>query len=129
MCVCTCRWVFFSTDDLPYLYPIYHHSTDAVFEVDLSDKEEAILSRYPLLALTSPHECVLGAGELLFVPHGCPHRVQNLEKSLAISANFVDASNLLAVRRELRVNGLLDSRAEELWSVLQREEFKSEPPT
>lgn len=117
------RWVFYPPKDLPFLYPIYYHSTDAIFEVDLSLKD--IPSRHPLLALTNPRECVLGAGELLFVPSGSPHRVENLEKSLAISANFVNGSNIEAVKEELRVNGLLDPRAESLLSVLERDEFRT----
>ena len=66
---------------------------------------------------------MLGPGELLFVPSGCPHRVENLEKSLAISANFVNGSNIEVAKRELRVNGLLDPRAEQLLSVLDSVEF------
>ena len=44
--------------------------------------------------------------------------MQNLTKSLAISANFVDDSNLSAVKRELSVNGLLDPRARDLLRVI-----------
>ena len=51
-------------------------------------------------------------GELLFVPAGCPHRVENLEKSLAISANFVDQSNYDLVVKELRINALVDKRSQ-----------------
>lgn len=115
--------MFFPPEDLPLLYPVYYHSTDAVFEVDLSRND--IPSCHPLLALTSPCECVLEPGELLFVPSGSPHRVENLEKSLAISANFVDGSNIDAVKRELKVNGLLDPRAENLLSVLEGEQFSA----
>ena len=113
------RWVFFPPEDLPFLYPVYHSSTDATFEVDLSEWDRD-LSAHPLLALTHPRECVLAPGELLFVPYGSPHRVENLESSLAISANFVSNSNLEAVLEELEVNGLLDPRAEELRCSLQK---------
>lgn len=98
---------------------------DATFECDLSRGDDDVLTSHPLLALTHPRECVLSPGELLFVPFGCPHRVQNLTKSLAISANFVDRSNLDAVKGELRVNGLLDPRAENLLRVLEEYEFRS----
>ena len=53
-------------------------------------------------------------GEMLFVPAGCPHRVENLEPSLAISSNFVDKSNFDHVKQELEINSLLDVRSEEL---------------
>ncbi len=44
--------------------------------------------------------------------------MENLENSLAISANFVNGSNFEAVGKELKVNGLLDPRAAELWHAL-----------
>jgi hypothetical protein len=45
---------------------------------------------------------------MLFVPAGCPHRVENLEPSLAISSNFVDKSNFDHVKQELEINSLLE---------------------
>lgn len=65
--------------------------------------------------------CVLG--ELLFVPACCPHRVENLEKSLAISANFVDLSNLELVKEELRVNSIVDERAQDLYMQITHQDF------
>ena len=122
--MCVHRWLFFPSYDLPYLYPIYNNSTDATFEVNLSDVPGEV-SRYPLLALTHPRECTLSTGELLFVPSGWPHRVYNLEKSLAISANFVDGSNFNMVKEELRVNSLQDPRAQDLLTILEEGEFGS----
>ena len=114
------RWLFFPPDDVPLLYPVFNNSTDATFEVDLSSPD---LTPHPLLALTHPRECILKAGELLFVPAGCPHRVENLTKSLAISANFVDRSNVELVLEELSVNAIQDQRAAQLWSELQGARF------
>ena len=54
---------------------------------------------------------------MLYVPAGCPHRVENLEKSLAISANFVDGSNFEQVKRELSANASIDEQAKQLLSV------------
>ena len=116
----SCRWVFFPPEDLPLLYPTYVHSTDTVFAADLSSAD---LTQYPLLSLTHPKECFLSPGELLFVPSGCPHRVENIELSLAISANFVDLSNFDKVVSELTVNALRDDRARDLLDTLQAAEF------
>ena len=90
-----------SPEDMPLLYPIFNHSTDATFEVDLASQD---LTLHPLLSLTHPRECILKAGEVSFVPAGCPHHVENLTKLLAISANFIDQSNFDLVLRELHVN-------------------------
>ena len=83
------------------------------------------LSRYPLLSHTTPLECILQASEVLFVPAGCPHRVENLDISLAVSANFVDMSNIEIVKDELSLDSLVNSRAAELLSVLQSSRFST----
>ncbi len=57
------------------------------------------------------------------MPSGCPHWVENLEKSLAISANFVDLSNIEEVISELRVNSIVDERAGQLLRILEGEGF------
>ena len=49
--------------------------------------------------------------------------MENLTKSLAISANFVDESNFDLVLRELRINALQDQRADNLLRQLQAAEF------
>ena len=48
-------------------------------------------------------EVTLGPGELLFVPAGAAHAVTNLSHTAAISANFVDSTNLDLFREELSV--------------------------
>ena len=70
--------------------------------------------------------CSYFPGELLFVPAGSPHRVENLETSLAISANFVDLSNFELVKDELRVNALVDPRAEQLLAEFVDPSFEAE---
>ena len=60
------------------------------------------------------------------MPAGCPHRVDNLEQSLAISGNFVDLSNLTDVKRALEIDSLLDERAEDLLRQFNDENFSSE---
>ena len=62
---------------------------------------------------------MLQAGEILFVPAGCPHHVKNMEISLAVSANYVDMSNLDRVKNELQLDSLVDPRAGELLTELQ----------
>ena len=59
------------------------------------------------------------------MPSGCAHRVENLEKSLAISANFVDCSNFEWVKRELSANASIDGQAKQLLSVFNDDEFNT----
>ncbi|KAL3877711.1 hypothetical protein ACJMK2_035376 [Sinanodonta woodiana] len=115
------RWVFFDPVDLPLLYPRYEHSFDPVFDVDLSCPD---LEQYPLLRNVQPRECILEPGDVLFVPAGCPHRVENLDTSLAISGNFVDLSNFSRVKDELQINSLLDPRARHLLDQFLVEGFR-----
>ena len=102
------------------LYPHYEDSLDLVFDVDLSCPE---FDKHPLLSRVTPLQCILEPGELLFVPYGCPHRVENLEDTLAVSANFVDISNFEIVVEELKGNALLDPQAEDLLIQMTRDAF------
>ncbi|XP_078581463.1 uncharacterized protein LOC144864916 [Branchiostoma floridae x Branchiostoma japonicum] len=119
------RWLFFQKDDLPLLYPRYNHSTDPSFDVSVFNPD---LQKYPLLSQTHPRECILQPGELLFVPAGCPHRVENLDKSLAVSGNFVDESNFEVVKEELRINALKDPRALDLLQQFTDCDFLTNKP-
>ncbi|GAB6022083.1 hypothetical protein CHUAL_006226 [Chamberlinius hualienensis] len=110
------RWTIFHKSDTPFLYPFYPHSMDPVFEADLTCPN---LNTHPLLSLTSPRECVLQPGELLFVPARCPHRVENLDTTIAISGNFVNKANLRAAMEELEVSALVDPPAHQLLRHLQ----------
>lgn len=49
--------------------------------------------------------------------------MENLEDSLAVSANFVDVSNFKVVVGELKGNTLLDPRAEDLLMQMTRDDF------
>ncbi|GAM24418.1 hypothetical protein SAMD00019534_075930, partial [Acytostelium subglobosum LB1] len=62
--------------------------TMAQLSISSSDSEPA--QGYPL-------ECVLEAGEMIYVPCGWWHCVLNLEESIAITHNFIDSHNILKV--------------------------------
>lgn len=49
--------------------------------------------------------------------------MENLEDSLAVSANFVDISNFAVVVEELKGNALLDPRAEDILIQMTRDGF------
>jgi hypothetical protein len=53
---------------------------------------------------------MLEAGEVLFVPAGCAHSVGNVTDTVAISANYVDDSNLSMAVRELEFTSAEDPR-------------------
>lgn len=59
------------------------------------------------------------------MPAGCPHRVENLTTSLAISSNFVDMSNLEKVKLELGVQAYVDPRSADLLSQFNSQSFDS----
>jgi hypothetical protein len=102
------RWTFFPAELTNALGPKYYESLDPVFDIDLSDKYT-----YEKVKCYAS-EVILEEGELLFVPSGSPHRVQNLEDSVAISGNFIDESNITCVVGHLRKNALQDPRAGDL---------------
>ena len=102
------KWTFFPKDITNSLRPKYYESLDPVFELDLNN------GSIPEATKNQACEVILDAGELLFVPYGSPHQVENLEDSLAISSNFVDESNIHCVVNHLRANALQDPRSGDL---------------
>jgi len=50
-------------------------------------------TKYPLFERARRTEVVVAPGEVLWVPGGTPHFVENLEDSVAYAGNYIDASN------------------------------------
>jgi len=68
----------------------YNAYRDA-FEIESLGSERPLLWKY---ATKHRVRVRLKPGELLFVPGGLPHTVENLTPTMAISTNYVDASNM-----------------------------------
>ncbi|TRY63112.1 hypothetical protein TCAL_04276 [Tigriopus californicus] len=104
------KWTFFDPEVVPHLKPCYDESFDPVFDQDMEDSAK--------LTALGAFEIILEPGEILFVPRGSPHQVDNLEDSVAVSGNFVDDSNFEETIQHLKINGLLDPRALDLLNEL-----------
>lgn len=113
------RWTIFHPDDAWCLYPNW--PTDAPrLEPTFPnlDEMEAEPDRFPLLALARRVDVTLRAGEVLLVPGGAPHRVRNgsddedADVSIALAANFVDASNHAAAAFDLGLMARREAAAE-----------------
>ncbi|HEX8821455.1 MAG TPA: cupin-like domain-containing protein [Archangium sp.] len=78
------KWTLFSPEDSHHLYyPALELPTVIFSPVDV---EAPDAQRFPRFAGAQPHETVLDAGEILFIPSGWWHHVRTLE--LSISLNF-----------------------------------------
>lgn len=53
-------------------------------------------------------QVVIGPGDVLFVPGGTPHFVENLDATISYAGNFVDEGNVDAVLDDLKTMGLVD---------------------
>jgi hypothetical protein len=84
------EYVFYSPDQSPWLYP--KTGIDAN-RSEVADIERPDLRRFPLFQRAVPTRCVLGPGEMLFVPAGWWHTARILEPSVTVSANTLNASN------------------------------------
>ncbi|EGD75714.1 hypothetical protein PTSG_07831 [Salpingoeca rosetta] len=114
------RWIFFPPGDTPKLNPDLTEAGQLSFKVHPFDHSPGEACPHDLYACTQPLMCDLQAGELLFVPSGSPHAVQNITDSIAVSGNFVDDSNIDAVLEALRVDRLVDPGAEGVLRQLSR---------
>jgi hypothetical protein len=147
------KWILYEPRDLPLLYPNYSNygSIDPLFDlipyeaefVPEDEEESAVASssisatatssassffssqhsRYPLFVHARPRIVVLRAGEVLFVPHGTPHYVENLDTTLSFSCNFIAADNIAEFKRDVRLMANIDSN-EGMARVAQQLEAK-----
>lgn len=105
------RWTFFHPDQLNLLKPRYYDSLDPVFDVDLSGKDVQLANKTDSVVVLEP-------GQVLFVPAGSPHRVENLDDTVAVSGNFVDKTNIDSAVEFLLRDSLVDPRAADLLQEL-----------
>lgn len=85
-------------------------------------------SRYPLYAFSNSSVCIVGPGDGLFVPSGSPHQVTNLSPSIAISMNYIDASNIEKALAVTRLEGLVDPESKAIHSQLSAVKERRFPP-
>ncbi|CAJ1376981.1 unnamed protein product [Effrenium voratum] len=116
MCHGRKRWRLVSRDDISLLHPMYLADLNPVFPADLNALEETSPGRVKV------HEVVLEPGDLIFVPAGWPHQVDNLETSVAVSANFIDPSNLQRALDEADLLALVEEEAQLLGDALRKAE-------
>lgn len=76
------RAILFSPEDTPYLYE------------GQVDPEQPDLERFELFDRATAFECTLEPGEMLFTPPDWWHCVRALEKSITVSHNFFNDSNV-----------------------------------
>ena len=84
------RWRIFPEAETHRLYP--HGPNRAHFSV--GDALSPDLDAFPALRGAKCWDATLEAGDVLFVPCGCAHQVANDAATLAVSANYVDDTNL-----------------------------------
>ena len=97
------NWTFYAPEDCGSLNPKFYDSLDPIFRPSKDQLESLQCYSVELLP-----------GQLLFVPSGSPHRVENITDTVAVSGNFVNESNLDEVVKHLKINALKDPRSEDL---------------
>ncbi|KAF0686499.1 Aste57867_21686 [Aphanomyces stellatus] len=113
------RWRLIHPDDVHLLYPTWHVGTpDIVFAVDMTQDDASSRHQHALFQYARVYECILEAGDILFVPAGAPHYVENLTDTTALSCNYIDASNWARAQAALECQAWTDPRAAELLAAL-----------
>ena len=78
------RWTIFSPQDYKYLYYV-ERSGSLEWSTALNSLGTPDLKKYPLYAKASPITFTLRAGEVLYLPRGWTHRVENITPALTIN--------------------------------------------
>jgi len=100
------RWRLVPREDLALLYPKYLVDLNPSFPFELDAIGEGSAS-HQALRHVRVGEVILEPGDLIFIPRGWAHQVENLEATVALSANFIDGSNLEAAHSEAELLGLV----------------------
>lgn len=130
MCSGRKRWRLMPREDLPLLSPVYLTDLNAAFPFDLNDVEAAQVGAFQFpdeLRLVRLQEGILEPGDLIFVPRGWPHQVENLETAVAVSANFIDRSNLSESLAEAEALGQVFEDPFHLAEVLRQAKASGRP--
>ena len=116
----TKEWLLFPPDQTHLLHPFWPPfgatTRDPIFHIDPFAPWADQLRKYPSLAGTTPYRVVLKPGDVLFVPCGWAHAVRNLPgpPTVALSANYVDGSNLEKFVAELKWQAIAEEEAAEI---------------
>ncbi|KAL1514754.1 hypothetical protein AB1Y20_003840 [Prymnesium parvum] len=87
------RWICFHPDDAYLLSPTFDEA-DQINRFPSVEELSADIDCAQRMARARRVELNIGPGELLFIPQGTPHEVTNLSITTAVSANFIDQSNV-----------------------------------
>lgn len=123
------RFVFFDTDDAAALYP---DAATSAFRADAGKvvaRDAEHFNQWPAAAhaAAGAHVAEIGPGDIIFVPAGSPHQVWNLdEPTVAISANYIDATNLELAKAELRASAATSEGAASLLKDFEADGFDAE---
>lgn len=83
------HWIIAPLSQKSYLYESkdIHNRFDAdLFRPDYD--------RFPLLRQAVVYDSIVKPGEVVFIPGNCPHQVQNLDLTIGIAGNYVDAASV-----------------------------------
>jgi len=96
------RWTIFPRGDAAKL----GLTLSGHFGVDPHSPSGVNLSRWPLYSRTRPREAIVSPGDVLYVPSGSPHAVDNLDDlQIAVAANYIDAYVVKEAVKELAAEG------------------------
>jgi len=118
------KWVFFHPDDVPFLYPTWERGTMDPNFPPLEDLRAN--PKYHLFHRARQYEIILEPGEVLFVPAGTPHYVDNLTLTIALSGNYIDDTNAEKAFSEMNLIGLKRSHVKRFVDLAEKIEFPSD---
>eukprot|EP00039_Didymoeca_costata_P012864 m.187407 g.187407 ORF g.187407 m.187407 type:complete len:723 (-) comp15608_c0_seq2:5437-7605(-) len=119
------RWTLFHPDDMALLYPSWSRGTLAP-EFPTLEELQTQPNKYPGFCHARKQVVVISPGDVLFVPGGTPHHVENLGNTISYAGNFVDAANFDRVLQDMKTMGWKDGQLKQAYSALDEVELDAE---
>jgi histone arginine demethylase JMJD6 len=121
------RWTLWHPADTAMLYPAWRRGRLAP-EFPSLESLEGQSDTYPLFHQARRTVVVVGPGDVLFVPGGTPHFVENLTPTVAYAGNFLDEGNFDAALEDMQLLGLLSEPIREAAASIGATDFSLPAP-
>eukprot|EP01065_Artemidia_motanka_P022375 TRINITY_DN26567_c0_g1_i2.p2 TRINITY_DN26567_c0_g1~~TRINITY_DN26567_c0_g1_i2.p2 ORF type:complete len:303 (+),score=86.44 TRINITY_DN26567_c0_g1_i2:471-1379(+) len=108
------KWRIVRHSQAALLYPASSHAS---YAADLFNTD---FTAHPAARMADVYEVEALPGDLIFVPAGALHQVVNVDTTVAVTMNWIDASCVELALKAIRARGVFDESVDDLGDLMER---------